>query len=391
MADGTRMLQRRATEAVWTTSDYVLAEGELGVTTDSGIIKIGNGVNTWSELDPAFDSRYLPLEGTAANSDLLEGISADGFLKAADASTAATADKIAMRDAEGNLKAATAVDADDLTPLAQQTAAVAAGVTLSRQVTISRNLTGNGTLQAGDAGNMVTQFHNVLTTQLTMTVPLNSSVAFPVGTFVDVCATGNGGAKIVGAGGVLIRGVPNVFPGYGVVRVTKIGTDEWVCVAISSQRQCRLPKIRAVRTGGTGYINGTYVFVPYDQIDSSGTPDVYNPDNEWFSVPGAGLPTGRRIIVAKDGEYLAIANFISSNGSGTTYTRINKMVADNTLVGGSVVANQSMVGVGNISCRVRLAAGESLGVSHATVGGFGDLADGNGGNRHDFSITRIGD
>lgn len=119
MADGTRMQQRRATEAVWATSDYVLAAGELGVTTDTGIIKIGNGITPWTGLDPAFDSQYLPILGKAADSDLLDGISASGFWQNADATTAATASKLALRTGTGTLKAAAASASDDLVAKSQ--------------------------------------------------------------------------------------------------------------------------------------------------------------------------------------------------------------------------------------------------------------------------------
>lgn len=119
MADGTRMQQRRATEAVWATSGYVLAAGELGVTTDTGIIKIGNGTSAWSDLDPAFDSQYLPILGKAADSDLLDGISSSGFWQTADATTAATASKLALRTGTGTIKAAVAAASDDVVTKSQ--------------------------------------------------------------------------------------------------------------------------------------------------------------------------------------------------------------------------------------------------------------------------------
>lgn len=119
MAEGTRMQQRRATEAVWTTSGYVLAAGELGVTTDSGIIKIGDGVNSWADLDPAFNSEYLPILGKAADSELLDGIGSGGFWQIADATTTATADKLVKRTDNARVKGATATEADDLVTLAQ--------------------------------------------------------------------------------------------------------------------------------------------------------------------------------------------------------------------------------------------------------------------------------
>lgn len=387
MADGTRMQQRRAIEADWTTSNYVLAAGELGVATDTGIIKIGNGVTAWVDLDPAFDSLYLPILGKAADSELLDGVSADFFVKFADTSTLPDPDSYVQRTSDGRVKVATATEDNDAVPLLQQTNAIIS----SKQESIVRTVTSATTVLLTDTSKMVNVNHASLTTQVVVTIPTNTTAAFPVGSWVDVCAIGNGGAKLTPAATVTLRGVVNVFPNYGLVRLLKIGTNEWLGIALSSQRQSRLPKIRAVRTGSTGYSSGNYIFVPYDALDTSGTPDIYNPDDEWFSIPPAGLPTARRIICKKAGEYLAVVNFISSNLTATTYTRINKMIDDNTLVGGSVIASQSMVGVGNVTARVRLVANESLGVSHATTGSFGDLADGNSSNRNDFTITRIGD
>lgn len=46
-----RMQQRRATAEQWLLADPVLAEGEIGLETDTSSFKIGNGVDTWSLLD----------------------------------------------------------------------------------------------------------------------------------------------------------------------------------------------------------------------------------------------------------------------------------------------------------------------------------------------------
>src|SRR5215207_4344293 len=114
MAVGTRMQQRRGLEAQWVTTNYVLAAGELGLSLDTGVIKFGDGVNGWVDLPIALDDYFLPKLGTAANADLLGGISKDGFLKAADVDVAATADKIAKRDGSGRLKAAPATTGTEL-------------------------------------------------------------------------------------------------------------------------------------------------------------------------------------------------------------------------------------------------------------------------------------
>lgn len=41
---------RKGTTAEWESSSYVLKVGEMGFDTESGVIKMGDGVNTWSGL-----------------------------------------------------------------------------------------------------------------------------------------------------------------------------------------------------------------------------------------------------------------------------------------------------------------------------------------------------
>lgn len=41
---------RRGTAAQWSTANPVLAVGELGLETDTGKTKLGNGTNTWNTL-----------------------------------------------------------------------------------------------------------------------------------------------------------------------------------------------------------------------------------------------------------------------------------------------------------------------------------------------------
>lgn len=391
MAVGTRMQQRRATEAEWTTSDYVLANGELGVTTDTGIIKIGDGVTAWSALDPAFDSHYLPLLGTAANSELLDGVSAAFFAKSADFSTTPEADSYVQRTANGRVKGATPTEADDLTTLDHQTTAIAASAASSaisiRRESIVRTVTAATSIVGTDVGQMLMVNHSSLTAQVVVTINTNAFHSIATGSWVDICAIGNGGVKIAPAAGVTLRGAGNVMPNYGVVRVLKIGTDEWLGI---ETKRGRLPKIRAAKTTATTYPGGSYSFVPYQTIDSAF--DFYNPDNEWFSIGGAGLPITRRIIVNKDGEYLINANFLSNFSGSHTVIRIALMVADNTLAGGRPLATQTGVQNINASVRVRLTAGQSIGVGHYPGGSNqDDIADGTFDHRNDLIITRIGD
>lgn len=391
MALGTQMQQRRATASEWATSDYVLADGELGIAKDTGIIKIGDGTTAWTSLDPAFDSHYLPVLGTAANSELLDGISSASFVNVANTDTAATADTYAKRTATGTLKGATAVASDDLTTLSQQNSAIAssAGSTLTSAVTNARleapgrTVTSATTVAATDINTMVFVNHASLTAQVVVTLPKNTTTAIAIGSWVDICCMGEGGAKISPASGVTIVGlVSNVFPGYGVVRMTKIATDSWMGMTLA--RGKRLPYVKARRTGSITYTVG-YVCVPYDDFL-----DVYNPDNEWFSVPGTGLPTARRIIINKDGEYRFDVTF-SSSSAATTYVRLQKMINDNTSTGATIIAQQTTSQVSSIGVGMRCTAGETYGVAHSSSAN--DLADvsAGGASSNWFRITRLGD
>jgi hypothetical protein len=42
---------RNDTAANWTSADPILAQGEMGVETDTRLFKIGDGVNNWSDLE----------------------------------------------------------------------------------------------------------------------------------------------------------------------------------------------------------------------------------------------------------------------------------------------------------------------------------------------------
>lgn len=220
MAEGTRMQQRRATEAVWNTSEYVLAPGELGVTTDTGIIKIGNGTSPWSELDIAFGSEYLPLLGKAADSELLDGIGSDSFVKVADTSVTATNDSYVKRTADGGVKGTDATEDSELTTYSQ--------LKISKYNIVARSVTASITLQATDAFSQVNVGNSTRDSTLTVTIPANSTVDLPIGTWVDICSTGIGTTVIATAGGVTFSGDNRVYGNFGNVRILKTATDSWI-------------------------------------------------------------------------------------------------------------------------------------------------------------------
>lgn len=60
----TQMQQRRGTAAEWATINPTLAAGEIGVETDTGIMKIGNGSTPWNTLS----APYVPKTGATMQS-----------------------------------------------------------------------------------------------------------------------------------------------------------------------------------------------------------------------------------------------------------------------------------------------------------------------------------
>ena len=82
-------------------------------------------------------------------------------------------------------------------------------------------------LVLADAGKVVEM--NVASAN-NLTVPLNSSVAFPVGSCVELYQYGAGQTTVVATGGVTIRspgGTLKIAAQYGGASLRKIATDEW--------------------------------------------------------------------------------------------------------------------------------------------------------------------
>ncbi len=89
--------------------------------------------------------------------------------------------------------------------------------------------TADYTLVLGDAGKLVEVSK---ATAVTLTVPTNATVAFPVGTRVEVLQTGAGQITVAGAGGVTVNAKLGlkVSAQWGRVVLIKRATDTWVLV-----------------------------------------------------------------------------------------------------------------------------------------------------------------
>jgi hypothetical protein len=74
-------------------------------------------------------------------------------------------------------------------------------------------------------------------TGVTITVPLNSAVAFPIGSRRWVRRVGTANVSVVGAGGVTINWPAGAFiltTQYAMAEVVKVGTDTWDGVLIGN-------------------------------------------------------------------------------------------------------------------------------------------------------------
>ena len=95
---------RRGTAAEWTAANTVLAEGELGLETDTTYYKIGNGSTAWTSL------AYGSIVGAISNNTITSAMIVNGTIVAGDiASDAITTAKIADNAVTATKLAHTAV------------------------------------------------------------------------------------------------------------------------------------------------------------------------------------------------------------------------------------------------------------------------------------------
>ena len=202
---GTRFLQRRGTASEWATVNPILGPAEFGIEEDTDIIKIGDGVTAWLDLDPAFEDAFLPIDGKAADSDKLDGFDSSTYLKVADAP--------ALMEAE-------ALEARRMLAYSQPTS-------FTFDLTSENKLFSNGGASA-----------------VVYTVPADASVNFPIGAVIDSMLTGTGSITLTADAGVtfvvnglsLAAGSSYIVPyRYATVRLYKRSANLWNVYILSNE------------------------------------------------------------------------------------------------------------------------------------------------------------
>jgi hypothetical protein len=189
---------RRGTTAQWSSANPTLAIGEVGIDTDLKQLKVGDGATAWSSL--AFTTAPI-------NSPAFTG-------------TVVLPSATSIGD----------VSNTEISYLDGVTSSIQTQLNAKANTTISTNLqTASYTLVAGDAGKLVEM--NVGSAN-NLTVPLNSSVPFPVGTKIDILQVGAGQTTVVATGGVTINANPGIkLSGqWAAASLVKRATDNWVLI-----------------------------------------------------------------------------------------------------------------------------------------------------------------
>jgi len=173
MAVVTAIQIRRGTASQWTSANPTLSSGEFGFETDTNKAKIGDGSTAWTSLS-YFGAGDVTLTGTQTLTN--KTLTAPVITYATNAQS-------------GTSYTLVLTDASDIVEMS------------------------NG------SGN-------------TLTIPLNSSVAFAIGTVITVLQTNSGQTTIAGSGGVTVNGTPGLKlrAQWSSATLIKRATDTWVAI-----------------------------------------------------------------------------------------------------------------------------------------------------------------
>lgn len=166
------------------------------------------------------------------------------------------------------------------------------------------------TLGLGDLGRIVAVNNS---SPVTVTVPPNSSVKFPLGSLIDVRQIGTGLLTLAAGAGVTLHnsGGLNAIQQYATMTLNKIATDEWIVTndtyGIAAKRAALISLCEAFTPAGTG-VDINERRVPFNPTDGSSI--TWNVKSIFLRVNAAG---GAPVVVIQKST-VGNATF----GSGTT-------------------------------------------------------------------------
>lgn len=181
----TTILERGGTAAQWTVANPILAARQLGVETDTGKIKVGDGATAWVSLQYSAIPLDADLAAIAALSSAADKVPY---------STGAQAWALADFTSTGRAMVAAASAAAQ---------ALLLGAEVYKQAQTINAQTGTTyTLVAGDAGKLVTLSNG---SAITLTFPQDSDATIAVGAYGDLMQLGAGQVTAAAGSGATVR------------------------------------------------------------------------------------------------------------------------------------------------------------------------------------------
>lgn len=200
---------KRGTASAWTSANTVLAAGEVGFETDTKKMKVGDGSTAWTSL--GYTVTDGDITGVTAGTGLSGGGNSGAVTIAVDTATVAT---LTETQTLTNKTLTTPTLNDPKINLAfdAETASYTAVLANNGQVVTMDNASAN-----------------------TFSIPTNASVAFPIGTQINVLQIGAGQTTIqaVTSGTTTIQSTgasasaPKLRVRYSAATCLKAGTDLW--------------------------------------------------------------------------------------------------------------------------------------------------------------------
>jgi len=210
----TQVQVRRGTAAQWTSANPTLASGEWGFETDTNKLKIGNGSTAWNSLSYAVTGALGTVTSVTAGTGLSGGTITGSGTIAIDSTVATLTGTQTLTN-----KTLTTPTLDD--PKINLAFDAQTGTTY--------------TTVLNDNGQIVTMNN---ASANTLSIPTNASVAYPIGTQINVLQIGAGQTTIQavtsGTTTILSTGAtaaaPKIRARYGMATCIKAATDTWYVV-----------------------------------------------------------------------------------------------------------------------------------------------------------------